>query len=402
MKNSVDVKLPYLVNGKRAVFVEYKVLNPATGKLTSYRHYKGFAKCESPQEVHDHAAKIIEHLRKKLKAGWRPWSESEFIFKDELEMQSIAAIMGRRKRSESHLRKCINEYLVYKKPQLKQKSYVSYVSKLRTFTMWMEREGFVKIRVGEISSDIINKFFIYLISERKLDKRTVDKYRHHLHNLYTFLKREKLVHDIPLTHVPRALKKVDMAARPMTDRDMALYIDYVSSEDPQLLLASLFQLLLLCRPNQELRLMKIYDIDLKKQIARISDQNAKMRARVVTMPTALVEIAAKFNLEKYPGDYYIFGQGGKPGPDVVGVNYFNRKFSKYKKYLGLPDTYKFYSFKHTGAGKLLESGATLAELMSHLGHTKFESTIHYVRRHFGEKSEKILNFRPDFLNGIKV
>jgi len=56
--------------------------------------------------------------------------------------------------------------------------------------------------------------------------------------------------------------------------------------------------------------------------------------------------------------------------------------------------------EHTGAGKLLESGASLAELMSHLGHTKFESTIHYVRRHFGEKSEKIMQFRPDFLNGL--
>jgi integrase len=86
----------------------------------------------------------------------------------------------------------------------------------------------------------------------------------------------------------------------------------------------------------------------------------------------------------------------------VGVNYFNRKFSAAKKELGLPDTYKFYGFKHTGAGKLLESGASIAELMSHLGHTRFESTIHYIRRHFGERSEKISNFKPDFLDGLKL
>jgi integrase len=268
--------------------------------------------------------------------------------------------------------------------------------------MWLEKEGFMKAMPDEITNDIVSRFFVYLINDRNLDQRTVAKYKQHLHNLFSWFVSKKIGKEIPLKHVPRAVKKVDVAARPISDKHMAIYLDYVKTNDRQLLVASLFQLLLLCRPNQELRLMKIQDVDLAKQIAYIRDENAKTKARVITMPVALVEIADSLELDRYPGDYYIFGRSGKPRPVPVGVNYFNRKFSIIKKTLGLPGTYKFYSFKHTGAGKLLESGATLAELMSHLGHTKFESTIHYVRRHFGEKSEKIMNFKPDFLNGLNI
>ena len=144
------------------------------------------------------------------------------------------------------------------------------------------------------------------------------------------------------------------------------------------------------------------DLDLKKGIVYINDINAKTVAPVLTMPKALREIVEKYNLDQYPYDYYIFGKTGIPGPIPVGINNFNYRFTLVKKELGFPVGYKFYSLKHTGAGKLLESGATLAELMSHLGHRRFESTIRYVRNHFGAQSEKIVNFRPDFLKGLEI
>jgi integrase len=57
--------------------------------------------------------------------------------------------------------------------------------------------------------------------------------------------------------------------------------------------------------------------------------------------------------------------------------------------------YKWYSFKHTGAGKLLESGASIVELMNQLGHTDIASTYRYIRRHFGERSEHVRSKFPD-------
>lgn len=403
MRNKVEVRLPYLVQTRSgAYFVEYRAYNPASDKLERFRVYKGFQFLKSHEAAVKHADKIIATLSVKLKAGWRPWKDSDYIYRDEVEYHHLGETAGRDKQDKSHIRNYFSEYLSWKKNDVSPKSFESYQSKIRLFTIWLEKNNYEHLRVGEISNDIMIEFFNYLIAKRKLDKLTVAKYKQNLYNLFDYLKRKKLITEIPLDYLPKATKLVDAAARPMTDRHIKLYLDYISEKDPQLLLASMFQLLLLCRPNRELRLMQIQDVDLVKKVAYIRSETAKTEKRMIIMPNALVELAEKYDLHRYPGHYYIFGRGGKPGPDCVGVNYFNRKFSEAKKELSLPDTYKFYGFKHTGAGKLLESGATLAELMSHLGHSRFESTIRYVRRHFGERSEKIVNFKPDFLDGLKL
>jgi len=402
MKKQIDVKLPYLVkSGTGNYFVEYRCFNPSSDQMERFRIYTGFAKCKSESDIFTHAEKIKNRFKLKLMAGWRPWSDDQYIYKDETEYVHLAAAAGNDRRDSSHIRKYISDYLVFKKSEITPKSYESYVSKSRLFVIWMEKNNHAKLRLGEINNEIVISFFQYLINVRMLDKVTVHKYRQNLHNMFEYFHEKKIISTNPVHHTPKAMKRVDNAARPITDKDMLKYIEYTKVHDLQLLTASFFQLLLFTRPNRELRLMHVQDVDLARQMAYIRDETAKTRSRVITMPTALVELAEHLELSRYPNTYFIFGRGGKPGPDPVGVNYFNRTFSVIKKILGFPDFYKFYSFKHTGAGKLLESGATLAELMSHLGHTNFESTIHYVRRHFGERSQKILDFKPDFLNGLK-
>lgn len=403
MIKKVDCKLPYLVKTKRAVyFVEYRAFNPLTNRFERFRYYKGFRDLKTENEINAHADKIKTLFREKLLSGWRPWDDKIFTYSDEIEYKNIVNGFGGTKIDSNHIRKHLSEFLSWKKSDISAKSYQSYQSKTRLFCLWLEKNNYQNLLIGEITNDIAVKFFQYLISERNLDIRTVAKYKQNLHSMFAFFKKKKLISEIPLEDLPRSTKKVDNAARPISDDHMIILLNNFSENNPQLLLASMFQLLTLARPNGELRLMKLQDVDLNKGVAFIKDDTAKTTKRVIIMPKALVEYSRQWNFEKYPPAYYIFGQGGKPGPKPVGVNFFNRHFSVIKKDLGLPDTYKFYSFKHTGAGKLMESGATLAELMSHLGHTKFESTISYVRRHFGEKSEKISNFKPDFLDGLKL
>ena len=118
------------------------------------------------------------------------------------------------------------------------------------------------------------------------------------------------------------------------------------------------------------------------------------------MPEALIELCRKHRITDHPASHYVLGNDGEPGPIPWGKNYFNRRFREFRERLHLPPGYKFYSLKHTAAGKLLESGESIVEVRNHLGHRDFESTIRYIRRHFGERSEKVANFRPDFLKGL--
>lgn len=401
MKKQTDVVLPYLAESSNGTFyVEYRCFYPFSNRLERFRIYKGFAKCRSQEELQKVAASVIEKYTALLKDGWRPWKDDSIIYQDETEYHNIASVSGKVKRDRNHIRRHFSAFLEFKKNDVSVRTYETYQSKIRRFQLWMEKNGYGELLISQINNDIIIKYFNYLIQSKKLDSITIKNYRMLIGAMFTYFIDKKLAKSNPVHHIPKATKLVDNAARPLTRKDVAKYLQHTAEHDKQLFLASIFSLFLLTRPAKELRLMKVQDIDLRRHIVYVPDDHAKMRKRVVTLSNYLVDIIEEFKLMSYPADYYIFGKEGEPGPETVGKNYFNRKFRKIRDELNLSKMYKFYSLKHTGAGELMESGATLAELMNQLGHTSFESTIHYVRRHFGEKSQKVLNLKPDFLNGI--
>jgi len=402
MKKKVDVILPYLVksDNEKIWYVEYRCFNEKTGELERYRHYKGFTKKKSEGEREKHSTELIKHYSQKLKAGWRPWHEEKYLYKDEIEYRAITDHFGSKREDSSHLRRHLSDFLIERKKILSPKSYESYLSKTRLFCQWLEKNNYSEIRIFEISNAIVKRFFAYLIDERKLDKLTVVKYRQNLGAMFRYFKKAKLMDDLPMDDLPAARKLKDLAARPIMDADIKIYLEYCAKNDPQMFLASLFQFFLCCRPGKELREMKIGDLDTYNKIVYIRLETGKTGSRTISMPDALIEICQNFKLDRYNRDFYIFGRSGEPGKELHGKNHFGNRFRTLREKLNLPTSYKFYSFKHTGAGKLLESGATFAELMNHLGHTSVESTIAYVRRHFGEKSQKVIDFRPEVLNGL--
>jgi integrase len=402
MKKEIEVILPYLVrctNGK-SWYVEYKCFREKTEKLERFRIYKGFSELETVAEKESLANQLIKAYTSKLKSGWRPWAAERYIYHDQIEYWNVTEKFGSARNDNSHIRKYLSDYLVERKKELSPKSYESYLSKTRLFCQWLEKKGHSNIKIAEISNDILKAFFNYLVDERKLDKLTVVKYRQNIGGMFKYFKKRKLIDVIPMDDLPAARKIKDMAARPLMDSDIKLYFTHVAQHDPQLFLASIFQFYLCCRPGKELREMKIGDLDLSRKLVYIRLETGKTGKRMISMPDALIEICEDYKLNNYNRDFYVFSRGGIPGIDLLSKNHFSNRFRDVRTTLNLPKTYKFYSMKHTGAGKLLESGATFAELMSHCGHTSVESTIAYVRRHFGEKSQKVIDFRPDVLRGI--
>jgi integrase len=108
----------------------------------------------------------------------------------------------------------------------------------------------------------------------------------------------------------------------------------------------------------------------------------------------LIDILFEYNINRYASDLYVFGRGGIPSEVMLGKNTLRNRFNKFRDKLNFPKTYKFYSMKHTGAGMLLDSGATIEEIRDHMGHFSIESTDYYIRRHFGNRNQKIIKHHP--------
>ena len=390
--------MPRLVRGMSVWYIEYSCYFPKNNKLEKFRVYKGFKQLPSEKEKIKLGDKLVQGISKKLLAGWRPWDQTVYLYHDETQYANLTSSFGNKKHNNSHIHKYLSMFLVETKRRVSVKTYESYQSKTRLFCQWLDENGYKSVRIFEITNDVVKQFFNFLIDDKKRDRATIGKYHQNLDQMFRHFMKLKIIDTNPVFDITFPPKHKDMAARPLADDDMKVFLNYVAKQNEQLFLACLVQFFLCCRPGNELRLLKIQDVDFHGGVVHITEENGKTGTRKITMPEALVELCDSFKINQYPREYYIFSENGKPGLKALGKNYFSRKFAKYRDDLGLPKIYKFYSFKHTGAGKLMESGATLAELMAHLGHTSMESTYAYVRRHFGEKSEKVLNFRPDVLH----
>ena len=378
-------------------YVYFSVRNPKTGKLSPIRIEKGFKILSNNKEKEKHGQKLVEEYIAKLRKGWTPWNNEEYIFLDQICYAKETESYGNKRKSNINIRRLSSEFLLQNKLSLKPKSYSSYQSKMRIFCMWIQNNGYLEYDITAIDNKIILQFFDYLINERNLDKVTIKSYKVKLNAFFNYLIKKKNIVTNPIYNIPSGRKKRDEAPRPILPGDMEKLMTCINQNDPQLYLACLMQFYCAIRPGTELRLLKIKHIDFWNQMIMINILDAKTeREEHIGIPDQLFElITNKYQLQNYNREFYIFGKNGMPGPDPLGKNSMRIRFNKYRDMLGMSKEYKFYSLKHTGAGMLLENGFNLKELMEHLRHRDINSTYHYIRKYKGNSSEKIRTNFPD-------
>ena len=396
--NKVDVILPVLRDREGDIskdwFIEYFCFSEKENKLIRYRKTYGLNRHKTKKARIMLANKVIARLSSDLKDGWRPWNSKAIIYKDNLEYENIAKIVGRKRVDSNQVLRLFNEFSAYKKRALRPKSYSNYVSKLRIFNKYLENNYSKDIGISELDNALITKFYHFLIDERELDKITIDKYTNVLNGLFVYLEKKDFIDKNPMFNLPQAQKIKDEAARPINRIDLKIILTEIKKCDPQLHLACLFQYYIAIRPGNELRNLKIKDIDFYNNTVLVSDLSAKTGRRTIDMPKQLVEACFELNINKFDANFYVFGKFATPGILMLSVNTLRNRFNKIRDRLNLPKTYKFYSMKHTGGGMLLEAGASIEEIRAHMGHHSIESTDHYLRRHFGNRNKRVINEFP--------
>lgn len=377
-------------------YVYFTVKNPGTGRMMPYKVYKGFKERKTRVEKIAWGKKVVKEYTKKLKNGWSPLdSEDTVIYTDMLDYGNLSARFKRKKKSLKNVRYYLNEYLASRKTELKEKTYATYRSKLRIFCEWLDDQGCSEHDISDLNTAIVHKFFDFIIQDQKLDKRTVEKYRQIIRAYFEYLRKKGKLLMNPVIDIKMPPKSKDMAARPINTTDSKIILDTIKERDPQLYLVCMFEYYTALRPGKEIRMLKVEDLDVYSNTITIVEGQAKTSRRTVDMPVQLSRLLIHYQIHTYSREYYIFGNNGFPGPVGYGQNNFRNRFNKIRDDLNMPSIYKLYSFKHTGCGRLLESGRTMEEIRDHVGHKSIESTAHYIRQHFGNRNRNIINSFPD-------
>jgi integrase len=292
----------------------------------------------------------------------------------------------------------INDFLKEKKLELKIKSYQTYQSKLRLFKQFLDKNRLNDVDISLIDSSVIIAFMKQIQSSKSLSKVTMDKYSQILYSLFDYVRKRRHVKmENPADGIPRLGEIKDEAPDPISDRHRKIFSSEIPKQDPQLWLACLLMYYTALRPGEEIRLLKIRQFNFANKSITIYSTTAKNTEReTISMPDQLYEeVTNTYHLDKYPDDYNVFGVGGLPGTTTLGKNNLRNRFNHIRDLLSMPKSYKFYSWKHTGASSLTATGLNSFDLQKHLRHKDMSSTEKYIRKRLGDKNEIIQKKFPD-------
>jgi len=227
--------IPEIKVSKGTWFLYFSVRDPNTGKMKPIKVYKGFKDCKNDVERKACGALLIQDYTEKLKTGWSPLFDKEHvIYSDQLEYHNFSERFEKKRKATKNSRFYLNEYLSQKRLGLKDKTYSTYVSKLRIFCNWIDFKGFGEYDVSEINNKIILDFFNFLITERNLDKLSVEKYEQIIKDYFKFLNKKDKVLENPVHDIVKPPKTKDMAARPISKIDLKKLLTTIKKIDPQL------------------------------------------------------------------------------------------------------------------------------------------------------------------------
>lgn len=396
MKRKLLVTLPQLNDCggdlSKEWFVFYAVRNPQTEKMKRFRIYEKLYS-KSKKERYAEANKIIKEYSFRLSNGWTPFTEEleKKIYSDQLQYKNVAKVFGNLKKNVNTVYSLLSEYLEYENRRVKPKTFESYSSKLRTFSMWLEREKLSDFDITLIENKHVLKFFDYLIIERNLAKRTLDKYAQNLNTFFEYFITRDKIRINPVFNVPKIRQIVDYSPKPIDHRDIESFKDTISKTDPQLWLAILFEYYCFIRPGTELRLMKVQWIDFYYKTIKVPalfSKNGKEQAVVIPDPF-LKTMIEQYYLDKYDRNFYVFGRNGRPGADHLGKNTLRNRFNKIRDEIGFSKEYKFYSWKHTGARAASDAGIPVKDIQMQMRHHSLDVTDKYLRKLKGIDSEAL-------------
>ncbi|MBP1592990.1 MAG: Site-specific recombinase XerD [Bacteroidetes bacterium] len=380
-------------------FIEYSMRNPRDGVMKRFRNYSIFTGISSADERYIIAEKYINELTSKIKSGWSVFDEQQesVIYEDELVYNAVAANYGRARKSNHTVNSYLSDFLLLKKGVVNKKTYQTYQSKMRSFCAYLELNCIAKHDISAINNEIITKFLLFKFEKEKLAKISIAKYQQILYSFFEYLiNNKKVIKSNPVHDIPRIGEVKDCAPYPIPANIRKKLAKEIKHRDKQLWLACCMMYYSALRPGEEIRNLRVGDINFSSRKILVKSDTAKgNRTDTIDMPEQLHKelIAQRIDLEDC--ELYIFGKFGRPGIEVLGKNTMRNRFNKIRDDLNISSNYKFYSWKHSGAEALADHGATTWELQAHLRHRSVETTERYARKRIGNRNANIKNNFPD-------
>jgi integrase len=256
-----------------------------------------------------------------------------------------------------------------KLPYWKPKTVSAYQTHLYSFARWYRQAGCPAMDARQAL------LFLNTISQGN-NNTTRNNYRKNLKGLFNALIRyyKKRYTDNPFKEVDKApeMARTKEWFRPVIMEKVKTFI----AEDKQVFLAAKILYHCFVRPN-EIRLLRCADIIHDTKKIRIESNTAKSkRTRFVPIPESLYNELKP--LQALPASLFLFGVNGCPGAAIPGRDNLSKRHKELLKPLQLGKGFTFYSWKNTGAVKMLmQDKKPMRYISKCMGHHSLDMTDKY-------------------------
>ncbi len=385
--------------------VQYYYRDPNTGKFKRFRVLTGLSKIRSEvlsklspeqkeqlkKERYAQAEKLMQDLRKKLKAGFNPFKNHNVLTEEDIGKRSAKAT---KKTVESYLR----EAAAIRMNGRSAGTLKNYNRFLLNFIEYLQKKNLNALPITAIDHGHVERFLASIIKDNAASNKWRNEHLSFLRGCWKELMRlypnrvtqnpfglsEKLKHTRTKSPVfTNDLRKLVRKELPKFDKQLWLFIQFIYYTG--------------LRPGAELRLLQLRMFDFHQGTILVPAEITKDRTdRVVTMPRQLIDELAKLKAETLPKEFFLFTELNKPGPRPMSATVFQRRWTAFKQKHNIPAEYKMYAFKHTGATAADRSGIDRREIKEQLGHSSLQQTEEYLETWENKVSESIRDNFPTF------
>lgn len=339
-------------------YVDFYAVDPVDGKWKRKKYHASMKL--GARERRKFLSEVLLEVNSKLASGWNPWAieECSVCKTFDLAVEEYKKVVGKMKN---------------------QKSRASYLSKLKVLQQYNSTLPRPVVQGSQFTLTFCAGFLRWLDEEKGYAPCSRKNFQGWLGTLCKHLVASGFIKESPTNMLVRP--RINPSESNVSDipGNMLEFLSaYLGSEDRHFLLLCMMIYYGMFRPN-ELRGMKVGDIDLQSKVAYISYLNSKNKKNAyVQLNDNIISLMEELEISSYPGDFYLFGNDFTPSLIQSTDGKYAKKWKAVRDELGWSSAYKLYSLKHSGIRDLTAvEGIRSASMQAR--HCDEKMTNRYIR-----------------------
>lgn len=368
-------------------YVIYFYYNSNTHQFDRFRVYENINRYKGI-EKESYARTLRDAVNYALRCGYTPFSE-DLVIKNHLAQAREKRVEEKKKAQDSSRKEnytvlqAMKYFMDAKTSKGNAEGTISrYQTGMNFFKEWLNERKMLLTPICSITAEHVLSYLEEYEKKRGWTGKTYNNQIGTMHTFFNYLALpiQGIIHVNP---IKGAETKTTLAQKhaAYTWQQVQQIITLVRKRKDILMEGLVLTSYYACvRAKEEMRHLRAGNILFERDLIKLDAEGTKARREdYIPLDPELKRYFLEHQIDKLPADWFIFGHGGRPGPEMAYKNMYATRFREYRDNLGIDARHTLYGFKHTRNIDLVRAGVSPYDLMVLNRHKNIDETMTYLR-----------------------